>query len=293
MPTARLYKTEAIVLRQRRLGEADRILMLFTPGYGKLDAKAKGVRKTTSRMSGHLQPLTRCVVQLAQGRASDVITGCQTLESFQGVREDLERLSRALYAAELVDRFAPERVPAVMTYRLLLDTLRRLEAGPGDGGTGRGGSRTAPTGEDMAHGAQQAAPLHGERNEADMALRYFEMQLVDQSGFRPQLDRCVGCGLALEPRENCFSPQSGGALCPQCAMGTAGTRALSLNALKVMRLMQRRSFVDVARVAAPASLMQEIERHLRSYIVCVLERDVNSAAFIERLRREQALAVEV
>jgi len=72
-----------------------------------------------------------------------------------------------------------------------------------------------------------------------------------------------------------------------------GTRALSLNALKVMRLMQRRSYHDVARVAAPASLMQEIERHLRSYIVCLLERDVNSAAFIERLRREQALAVEV
>ena len=289
MPPARLYKTEAIVLRQRRLGEADRILMLFTPGYGKLDAKAKGVRKTTSRMSGHLQPLTRCVVQLAQGRASDVITGCQTLESFQGVRQDLERLSRALYAAELVDRFAPERVPAVMTYRLLLDTLRRLEAGGGPGPAGlKPGLR-----KDGEGGAQQAAPLHGERNEADMALRYFEMQLVDQSGFRPQLDRCVGCGLALEPRENCFSPQSGGALCPQCAMGTAGTRALSLNALKVMRLMQRRSFVDVARVAAPASLMQEIERHLRSYIVCVLERDVNSAAFIERLRREQALAVEV
>src|SRR3970282_2206589 len=70
MPMPRMYKTEAIVLRGRRLGEADRILTLFTPTFGKIDAKAKGVRKTTSRMSGHLQPLTRCVLQLAQRHAA-------------------------------------------------------------------------------------------------------------------------------------------------------------------------------------------------------------------------------
>src|SRR3989337_263405 len=182
----RLYKTDAIVLRQRRLGEADRILTLYTPAHGKLEAKAKGVRKTTSRMGGHLQPLTRCMVQLAQGRVSEVVAGCQTMESFQALREDLERLSRALYAAELVDRLAPERVPAFATYRLLLETLRRLE------------------GEDI-----------------DLALRYFEMRLMDQSGFRPELERCVACGSALQPQQNFFSPQGGGAVCPPCASRTA------------------------------------------------------------------------
>ena len=68
MPSsARLYKTEAIILRQRKLGEADRILTLYTPALGKLDAKAKGVRKTTSRLSGHLQPLNRVVVAAGPG----------------------------------------------------------------------------------------------------------------------------------------------------------------------------------------------------------------------------------
>src|SRR5574341_2449615 len=124
MPIPRMYKTEAIVLRGRRLGEADRILTLYTPGFGKIDAKAKGVRKTTSRMSGHLQPLTRCVLQLAQGHVSDVLTVCETLESFQPLRDDLERLSRALYATELIERFVPERANSYPTYRLLVDTLR-------------------------------------------------------------------------------------------------------------------------------------------------------------------------
>src|SRR3989442_6210389 len=127
MPSARLYKTEAIILRQRRLGEADRFLTLYTPVHGKFDAKAKGVRKTTSRMSGHLQPLTRCMVQLAHGRANDVVAGCETLESFQKLRDDLDLLSRALYVAELVDRMTPERAPSIATYRLLAETLRRLE----------------------------------------------------------------------------------------------------------------------------------------------------------------------
>ena len=94
MAPPRLYKTEAIVLRQRKLGEADRILTLHTPAHGKLDAKAKGVRKTTSRMSGHLQPLNRCMVQLARGRTMEVIAGCETLESFQRLRDDLDRLQR-------------------------------------------------------------------------------------------------------------------------------------------------------------------------------------------------------
>lgn len=253
MTVPRLYKTEAIVLRQRKLGEADRILTLFTPAYGKLDAKAKGVRKTTSRMGGHLQPLNRCMVQLARGRTMEVVAGCETLESFQPLRDDLGRLSRALYAAELADRFLPERVENIPTYRLLLDTLRRLQG-------------TA---------------------DVDLALRHYEMKLLERSGFRPELGRCLGCQQALQPVQNFFSPVAGGTYCASCGAGAAGSRALSVNGLKVLRLLQRASYKEVEGLNLPPALAEEVERHLRSYIVCVLERDVNAAAFVERLRREQ------
>jgi DNA repair protein RecO (recombination protein O) len=251
--TPRLYKTEAIVLRQRKLGEADRILTLHTPTYGKLDAKAKGVRKTTSRMSGHLQPLSRVMVQMAQGRTLDVIAGCETLESFQALREDLGRLSRGLYASELADRFLAERVEGVSTYKLLLDTLRRLQ--------------------------DSADP--------DLALRYYEMRLLDESGFRPQLDRCLGCGQALRPERNYFSPLAGGTFCAGCGATEAASRPLTVNGLKVLRFLQKSSYNEVGGLKMPPELSQEVERHLRSYIVCTLERDVNAAAFVERLRREE------
>jgi DNA repair protein RecO (recombination protein O) len=250
--SARLYKTEAIILRQRRFADADRFLTIYSPTFGKVDVKARGVRRTTSRMSGHLQPLTRCMLQLAQGHAGDVIAGCETMESFTKLREDLDRLSRGMYAAELIDRFVPERVPGYVTYRLLLDTLRRVE----------------------------------ESDNTDLVLRFAEMRLLDQSGFRPQLDICVGCGAALQPEQNFFAPQSGGALCRACTSGVAGPRSMTLNGLKTLRLLQRGSYNDVARLKMSEELAVEVERHLRSYIVCVLERDVNAAGFIERLRRE-------
>jgi DNA repair protein RecO (recombination protein O) len=253
MPSsARLYKTEAIVLRQRRYADADRFLTIYSPSLGKFDVKARGVRRTTSRMSGHLQPLTRCMLQLARGHAGDVVAGCETMESFPRLREDLDRLSRGMYAAELVDRFAAERVPGYVTYRLLLDTMRRLE----------------------------------EAADPDLVLRFMEMRLLDQTGFRPQLDACVSCSRELQPEQNFFGPQSGGALCRSCTTNVAGPRTLSVNALKVLRLLQRGSYNDVARLKLGEELAVETERHLRSYIVCVLERDVNAAGFIERLRRD-------
>ena len=250
--TPRLYKTEAIVLRQRKLGEADRIVTLYTPNYGKLEAKAKGVRKTSSRMAGHLQPLTHCAVQLARGHTMQVVAGCQTIDAFQGLRGDLERLSRGLYAAELVDRFAPEGVESFAIYQLLLDTLRRLVAG----------------------------------SAIEWALRYFEIRLLDCSGFRPELERCLGCEAALAATSSHFSPSAGGLLCSRCGGGNVGARPLSAQALQAMRLLQRGSWSQVVRLQLPALRSQEIERHLRAYIVYVLEREVNAAAFIQRLRRE-------
>jgi DNA repair protein RecO (recombination protein O) len=252
MTTPRIYKTEAIVLRQRKLGEAGKIVTLCTPNYGKLDAVAKGVRRPKSRLGGHLEVLTHTTVMLAQGRNLDTVSQAQTVESFGGLRADLHRLSRALYAAELVDRFSPEGAESYHVFQLLLATLRRLVSA----------------------------------KNVDSVLRHVEMQILGLSGFQPQLARCVNCDRALAAVPSYFSPSAGGVLCPSCGPEAAGARTLSLNALKVMRLLQSGSFAEVSRVRMDPALAQEVEMHLRAYLIHVLERDVRSAAFIDRLRRE-------
>jgi DNA repair protein RecO (recombination protein O) len=251
MTVPKVYKTNAIVLRQRKLGEADKILTLYTPNLGKLDAVAKGVRRPRSKLAGHVEPLTYSTLLLARGRELDIVTQAQTLEVFLPLREELERTGRALYVAELVDRFTPERQESYPVFRLLLETLRRL------------------AGEDGL----------------DIVLRFFEMRLLDHLGYRPQLEECVACGKPLEPLTNNWSAESGGVTCPACARGLAVARPLSLNALKVMRLLQAGDYRDVARVRVTPTLGAELERHLREYLLYVLERDVRSARFLDTLRR--------
>jgi DNA repair protein RecO (recombination protein O) len=126
-----------------------------------------------------------------------------------------------------------------------------------------------------------------------VALRFYEMRLLDISGFRPELERCLGCGQALRPERNYFSPVGGGTYCGSCGAGEAASRPLSVTGLKVLRFLQKSSYNEVGGLKMPPALSQEVERHLRSYIVCTLERDINAAAFVERLRREEEPLVEV
>jgi DNA repair protein RecO (recombination protein O) len=254
MPIPKVYKTTGIVLRQRRLGEADKIVTIFTPNLGKLDAVAKGVRRPRSKLAGHVEPLTYTSFMLARGRELDIVTQAQTLEVFPSLREVLERTGRAFYAAELVERFTPERQESYAVFRLLLETLRRLAT----------------------------------EERLDMTVRFFEMRLLGHLGYQPQTEECVLCGASLRPGTNGWSAESGGVLCPACAAKAPMSRPLSVNALKVMRLLQKGAFAEVMRVRTAPALESELERHLREYVLYVLERDVRSARFIETLRRTPA-----
>jgi DNA repair protein RecO (recombination protein O) len=255
MTVPKLYKITAVVLRQRKLGEADKILTLFTPNLGKVDAVAKGVRRPKSKLAGHVEPLTYTTFLIAKGRELDIVTQAQALEVFLPLREELERTSRAFYVAELVDRFTPERQESYPVFRLLLETLQRLATG----------------------------------SRLDIALRFFEMRLLDCLGYRPQLEECVVCGKPLEAIDNNWSAESGGVICPACARNIPLSQPLSLNALKLMRLLQKGSYADCARVKMSPALEMELERHLRQYLFYILERDVRSTRFLDTLRRNGAV----
>src|SRR5512132_2357981 len=125
---SRTYRAEAIVLRTLDLGEADRILVLFTRHFGKVRVVAKGIRRATSRMAGHAEPLTHATYQLARGRELDVLTGAEAKAIYPALREDLSRIAAGWYCAELVDRFTVERMPAAPLFDLLETALRHLDA---------------------------------------------------------------------------------------------------------------------------------------------------------------------
>lgn len=251
MSQPRTYQTEAVIVHKIKLGEADRILTCYTPHLGKLRAVAKGVRRPRSKLSGHLELLTHCLITLARGRNLDTIIGSQTINSYFKLKSDLELSASSLYIAELIDQFTAERAENYPLFQLLLRTLNDL----------------------------CQATNH------ELIQHYFEMHLLNACGYRPQLRQCVSCHRPLEPVSNNFSVNAGGVLCPTCSREQHSTQTLSVNALKVLRLLQGERYDMVCRLKLNPDLSLELRYAISSYIKYLLEREVKSASFLDSLRQ--------
>lgn len=252
MSEPKIYKTEAVILKHTNLGEADRILTLYTSNRGKMRAVVKGARKTTSKVGGHVEPLTHCSMMLARGRQLDTVSQSQTIETFLPIRNDLWLTAQALYLIELIDSFTSERIENYPVYKLLLDALHQL-------------SRI---------------------RSVTLLFRYFELQLLRHVGYQPQLRECLNCLSPIEPVENFFSSSGGGILCPNCANTEPVVQPISVNALKVLRLLQSGDWATASRLHLNSDLSKELERVTQGYARYLLERDLKSTGFLYRLRRE-------
>ena len=252
MSKPRNYQTEAIIIKKVKLGEAGRILTLYTPHLGKIQAVAKGVRRPRSKMSGHLELLTHSLVSLARGRNIDTITGTQTINSFLPLKSDLQLTSYALYATELVNQFTAESIENYPLFKLLLETMHRLCQG-GDN---------------------------------ELVLRYFELHLLNEVGYRPQLGQCVACHSILKSVTNSFSPSAGGMLCPSCRQDQPMTYLLSVNAQKVLRLLQDSEYNIASGLKIDPGLARQLEMVMRNYLRYLLEREIKSTAWLDTLRKQ-------
>jgi DNA repair protein RecO (recombination protein O) len=253
MTRPRNYHTEAIIIKKTRLGEADRILTLYTPDFGKIQGVAKGVRRPRSKLAGHLELLTHSRINLARGRNIDTITGSQTITSFLPLKNDLWLTSYGLYVIELVNQFTADDIDNRPLFQLLLETLQNL----------------------------------CQEGDKDLALRYFEIHLLQEVGYRPQLQQCVSCRKPLEPVVNSFCPDAGGILCPDCSPHQpAFFYPVSVNALKVLRLIQNSDYSTVSRLKMNRELALELETINRGYIRYLLERELKSLHWLNSLREQ-------
>ncbi len=245
----KLYRTEGIVIRRMNVGEADKILTLYTINRGKLRAVAKGVRRTTSRLGGYVELFTQSRILVARGRNLDIVTQSEPINVFRNLREDLNLFAHASYAAELLDRLTEDNSENYPAYELLVQTYEALNDG----------------------------------EDPNITLRAYELRLLDYMGYRPQLQQCVRCSVQLRPEVNYFSPELGGMLCPNCGNIERRSMELSVEALKVMRYLQKNPFNTGPRLRLSEGLRREIEQVMRSYTRYLLDRDLKSAEFIHTI----------
>ncbi|MFO7630910.1 MAG: DNA repair protein RecO [Caldilinea sp.] len=249
----RVRSTRALILRRRDVNDADRVLTVLTPGDGKLELIAKGVRKTTSRKAGHLEPFVHAALLVAQGRTWDIVTEVQTVESFRHLRDNLDAIAAASYVCELLDSFAETGDDAHALWDLALLVLRELDAAAA-------GDELPPT-----------------------LLAWFNLHLLSLTGFQPQLFRCLDCERDIEPAINFLSLPEGGVLCAQCAARRSDVEALDVDTLKVLRFFQSQPWTAVAPVAVRPAILRRVENVLNRYLIFVLERQMRSTVFLHRL----------
>ena len=247
----RSFRVEAIVLRHADYGEADRLLTLYTRQLGKTRVLVKGARKLTSRKAGHLEPFTHVKLQLAKGRDLLLVTQADTVEAYLPLLENLMLTGHASYVVDLLDRFTYEDdAENVTVFRLLTDTLARLASTP----------------------------------DSWLAIRYYEMRLLDYLGFRPQLVECANCGREILAEDQFFSFSAGGVICPSCGRGLPNLVSISVEALKYLRHFQRSSYAEAARARPSPEVQKETESLMQGYFTFLLERELNTPGFIKRVR---------
>ncbi len=182
------YKTEAVVLRSFRLGEADRVLHLYTLARGRVGAVAKGIRKTKSRFGARLEPLSHVELMLHEGSGElQTVTGVELLHSHHTAREQRYPLGVGLVGAEAMLRLFTEQEGNPRAFQALtrfLDLLDDLSARDG-------------------------------RPALDPLALSFQLKLLWLSGYLPHLTSCANCGAADVPLIG-YSAAAGGAVCAGC-----------------------------------------------------------------------------
>ena len=228
------YRDTAVVLRTWKLGEADRIVALYTEHHGKVRAVAKGVRRTKSRFGARLEPPTCVALQLHAGRNLDTITQAETVDNFRAVREDLDRLARGVSLLEAVDQLGVEGEPDPALFRMLVGALRTLAA-----------------------------------DNPALVVPAFYLKVLAQTGFGPVVDACAVCG-AAGPLV-AFDTERGGMLCNAHRHGLAVSPAcvdlvaqiLGGGLASALATGESPATAEVDRVAT-AALEHHLERRLRA-----------------------------
>lgn len=256
------YNTLGIVLRRVNYGETDKILTLFSREHGRISAIAKGARKAVSRLSGATEVLTCTRFQLATGKSLEIVTQCEVEESFAALRNDLVRLAHGLYLADVMDHSVEDGAPHPELFDLLRTGLHLVQ------------SFTPP----------------------EMAARWFELQLLNDLGYAPNLLACAVCDTPMPgefARDEGFalSASQGGILCPRHARPAAQDdhSPLSYGALRLIQAL-----AGVSTEAAPETLpalptpgpknLDLARLALRRSLRYRLERDLKSLEFLDSLR---------
>jgi DNA repair protein RecO (recombination protein O) len=246
------FKTSAIVIKTLDYGESDRILTFYTSDFGKIKGIAKGAKRSRRRFSNALELFTFSRLIFFDKRESGLarIEGCDIVDTFPAIREDVRKIAFGCYLAELVDAMTAEREPNPHLFSMVRTFLSLLSEG-------------------------QAEP---------QILRLFEARLLSLLGYRPELSRCLRCDETFERAGQAhFSVNKGGLLCERCSHGYGDLIPISLGTAKILHVAMAIDLSKVGRLKFSSQALRESEAILTQFIQYHINKELKSKKFLEDL----------
>lgn len=245
-----LYRTEAIIIGHKNLGEADKILILFSPDRGIINAVARGARRPRNRLLGGSQIFTYGKYLIMQGKSLDSISQCEIKESFYKIRSNLEKMAYGLYFAELLRLSTPLEDINSKLFQFLLKTLYMLQ----------------------------------EWSDVELLCYIYELKLLAIQGFSPELFQCVSCGKLDNSSNVFFSNTLGGILCENCRLKDRNAILLNNKVLQTLRKMLLGTYEQLENLKID-DVRYQIKKVLQLFIVYQFDHKFKTLSFIDDVKK--------
>ncbi len=226
-----MQKYTAIILASRDANEVNRLYIMYTLEQGLVKAVAKGARRPTAKLAGHLEPGTLSEVYVARSRGMGQITGAITIENFENIKKDFGKLSDVLKIFRFFLKNFSEGEKDERVFELLKDFL------------GNWGN------------------LGDKGNREEILLEAFWWKLFDFLGNRPEVMKCVGCGEKSQAgAKKYFSVERGGVVCLVCASNFSGLFPANDNQIKLLRIFWGNSLPKIAKVKVRKEELEKLAK---------------------------------
>jgi DNA repair protein RecO (recombination protein O) len=252
-----IRKTEAFVLRSQPFRSSSLIVTSFTRSFGKVKGVVKGVRREGMVRPSTFEPFTLLEIVYYEKLHSDIhlISEASLLETYEGLRREIETLATAYYLTELVDQLTESQDPHEPIFELLHFAFQYLPSFP-----------------------------------PSFLARFFEIRLLHEAGLLPHLESCLLCG-EKNPEQVYFSSRQGAIFCPRCRKKSPEARPLSTEVLQGMRLFIGRGITEVREYSLGEAAEREMRTVVERFLADRLPRPLTTRRFLNQVHALKARSV--
>jgi DNA repair protein RecO (recombination protein O) len=238
------YSTKAIILNRKDFRESDRLFVLYTKDYGKIEAVATGARKSTSKMAKFLEPLMEIELLLARGRIYDKIAEVRLIDNFSQLKQDKRQWALGCYCLEVINKLTKVEDSHTEIFELLVNILNLLKQGNSN------------------------------------LVQFYVWQLLSNLGYHPRLENCVTCNTEFNSGILFFNYYKGGVQCQECSSQEKNGIKITFNVLNVLRQGLRTKLNSLQNINIQKDESRQINQAISSLLNFHLDYSLNSVRFL-------------